>query len=45
VRPSPARQCDMYPEHEKTYKSFVKGGTIFASTATTIIALMAIFLT
>jgi hypothetical protein len=34
-----------YPEHEKTYKSFVKGGTIFASTAGTILALMAVFLT
>jgi hypothetical protein len=34
-----------YPEHEKTYKSFVKGGTIFATTAATILALMAIFLT
>jgi hypothetical protein len=34
-----------YPEHEKTYKSFVKGGTIFASTAATVIALMAVFLT
>jgi hypothetical protein len=34
-----------YPEHEKTYKCFVKGGTIFALFAATIIALMAIFLT
>jgi hypothetical protein len=34
-----------YPAHEKTYKSFVKLGTILASTAATVIALLAIFLT
>ncbi|HEU4805923.1 MAG TPA: aa3-type cytochrome c oxidase subunit IV [Nitrobacter sp.] len=34
-----------YPAHEKSYKSFVKLGTILASTAATVIALMAIFLT
>ncbi|MEH6950257.1 aa3-type cytochrome c oxidase subunit IV [Nitrobacter sp. NHB1] len=34
-----------YPEHEKTYNFFVKLGTIFASTAATVLALMAIFLT
>lgn len=34
-----------YPAHEKTYNSFVKLGTIFASTAATVLALMAICLT
>lgn len=34
-----------YREHERTYKGFVKGGTIFASTAAAIVALLATFLT
>lgn len=34
-----------YREHDRTYKAFVKGGTIFASTAAAIVALLAIFLT
>jgi hypothetical protein len=34
-----------YREHERTYKGFVKLGTILAGTAATIIALLAIFLT
>lgn len=34
-----------YREHERTYKGFVKLGTIFASAAATVVALLAIFLT
>ena len=33
-----------YPEHERTYKAFIKLGTIFASIAATIVVLLAIFL-
>jgi hypothetical protein len=33
-----------YPAHEKTYKSFLKLGTIFAMTVATIVVLLAIFL-
>jgi hypothetical protein len=34
-----------YPEHERTYKFFLKLGTIFATAAATVLALMAILLT
>lgn len=34
-----------YPEHERTYKAFIKLGTIFAGIAATVVALLAIFLT
>ncbi|ABA04459.1 conserved hypothetical protein [Nitrobacter winogradskyi Nb-255] len=34
-----------YREHERTYNAFVRLGTILASTAAAVIALLAIFLT
>jgi hypothetical protein len=33
-----------YPAHERTYKSFLKLGTMFTATVITIVVLLAIFL-